>query len=141
MKKIIFWNIIALIFFSLDRFIKIKCRASRGILFFKNYNLAFGFPFPIPKNILIILMAAIIFILFFYLIKNYKKKDTALIIPLTFIIFGAISNLIDRLVYGYVIDYIDISFFTIFNLADIMIGGGVIMLVYKYAILKDRNLI
>lgn len=127
MKKIIFWNIVALIFFSLDRFIKIECRANRGILFFKNYNLALGLPFP--KNVLIILMAAIILVLFFYLIKSYKSGNISLIIPLTFIIAGAISNLLDRLFYGYVLDYIDISFFTIFNLADIMITGGVIMLV------------
>lgn len=139
MKKIIFWNLVALIFFITDRFIKIECRANRGILFFKNYNLAFGLPFP--KNILIILMVVIILILFFYLIKSYNSGNISLIVPLTFIITGAISNLLDRLFYGYVLDYINISFFTIFNLADIMIAGGVIVVAYRYIYLKDRSLI
>ncbi|MBU1778489.1 signal peptidase II, partial [Patescibacteria group bacterium] len=52
-----------------------------------------------------------------------------------FIIFGAISNLTDRLEYGYVIDYFSLKYFTIFNLADVMIVIGVFCLFKKIAIL------
>ena len=40
------------------------------------------------------------------------------------IIFGAVSNLYDRLKYGFVIDYFDLKYFTIFNIADAMIFFG-----------------
>ena len=123
MKKIIFGNIIALIIFLLDRFLKsFFYHAGRGFYFFKNQNIAFGLPFP--KNILIILIIVILFFLIFYLIKNYQKKNTTLIFSLTLIILGTVSNLADRLVFGFVIDYINIPFFTVLNLADIMIAGG-----------------
>jgi len=127
MKKIIFINVIVLIIFFLDRFLKsFFHHAKRGFLFFKNFYLAFDL--PLPKNILIILIIIIIFISFFFLIKSYQKKNIFLIFSLTLIILGAFSNLLDRLVYGYVIDYINIPFFTVFNLADTMIVGGIILI-------------
>ncbi len=137
MKKIILRNIIFLIIFLLDRFLKLFFyHAGRGFYFFKNKNIAFSLPFP--KNILIILIIIILFFLFFYLLKSYQKKNTTLIFSLTLIILGTVSNLIDRLVFGFVIDYINISFFTVLNLADIMIASGVIILVFQN-LFKDRR--
>src|SRR6056297_327712 len=45
---------------------------------------------------------------------------------LLLILAGAISNAIDRLIHGCVIDYINLGFFPIFNLADAMITVGVV---------------
>ncbi len=136
MKKIIFGNAIAFIIFLLDRFLKsFFYHARRGFYFFKNQNIAFGLPFP--KNILIISIIIILFFLFFYLVKSYQNKNITLIFSLTLIILGTASNLADRLVYGFVIDYINIPFFTVLNLADIMIALGMIMLVSRY-LFKDR---
>ena len=129
-KKVIFGNSVILIIFLLDRFIKLFCRAMPDFLFFKNHYIAFGLPFP--ENILIILITVILFLLFIFLVKSYQKRDIFLILSLTFIILGAVSNLIDRLFYVYVIDYINIPFFTVFNLADTMIVMGIIMLIYEF---------
>ncbi len=52
-------------------------------------------------------------------------------------ITGAISNIIDRLSYGYVIDYLSLRYFTVFNLADVMISSGAIILILKN--LKKTN--
>ncbi|RLE42967.1 signal peptidase II, partial [Candidatus Woesearchaeota archaeon] len=41
---------------------------------------------------------------------------------------GIISNLIDRLAFGYVIDYIDLRIWPAFNIADVAITIGVLML-------------
>ncbi len=43
---------------------------------------------------------------------------------------GAMGNLLDRMVYGSVVDFIDIGFWPIFNLADAAIVVGVSILSY-----------
>lgn len=45
---------------------------------------------------------------------------------------GSIGNLADRLVRSYVIDYLDITIWPVFNFADIMINVGVIMLAFNF---------
>ena len=61
---------------------------------------------------------------------------------LSFIIGGGLANLVDRLFRGYVIDYIDINnLFTypIFNIADICIVIGVIMIICLLIIDTKNN--
>jgi signal peptidase II len=43
---------------------------------------------------------------------------------------GAIGNLLDRIRYGYVVDFVDIGFWPIFNVADAAIVSGVGILAY-----------
>lgn len=47
------------------------------------------------------------------------------------IISGAVSNLLDRLIFGCVIDFIDLRFWPVFNLADIFICLGAIIIILK----------
>jgi hypothetical protein len=49
------------------------------------------------------------------LAKRFKLLYSVLVL------IGAISNLYDRLSYSYVIDYLDLKYFTVFNVADAMI--------------------
>jgi lipoprotein signal peptidase len=51
---------------------------------------------------------------------------------LILIFSGGISNIIDRLQFGCVIDFIDLKFWPIFNLADIYITIGVIILITQH---------
>ena len=46
------------------------------------------------------------------------------------ILGGAIGNLIDRVRYGYVVDFLDFRIWPVFNIADCAIVIGVIVLVY-----------
>lgn len=62
----------------------------------------------------------------FYVLKNKKY-----LIPCGFIFVGGASNLIDRLIYGGVPDYIQISYVPKFNLADSIIILGVLWLLYE----------
>ncbi len=55
------------------------------------------------------------------------------------IISGAFSNLCDRFLYGGVIDFIDIRILPVFNLADIFITAGVILLGVWYLFLNPRK--
>lgn len=52
---------------------------------------------------------------------------------------GALSNIIDRLIFGCVIDFIDLHFWPVFNLADTMITIGGIILIIKSLKLKAKN--
>ena len=99
--------------------------------FTENHNIAFSLPLsgPILNIIIISLIIAIIFIIGQLIIKNRALTQDSLI--LTFILFGAISNIVDRLQYGFVIDYLELKYFTVFNLADVMISLGVLTLIFK----------
>jgi signal peptidase II len=79
------------------------------------------------------LMIAIIFILAmlaYYFAYNLKKGEQKKAAVILLILFGAFSNLFDRFKYGYVVDYLDLKYFTVFNLADAMIVIGTIALVW-----------
>jgi len=84
----------------------------------------------------------IIFILFLlYMIKKDAYKTFSSKIAYGLILGGAFSNLYDRLVYGYVIDYIDLKIWPVFNLADSTITVGVVVLLLKLAKEKhEKNL-
>jgi signal peptidase II len=64
-----------------------------------------------------------------------KKHEILLAVALALILGGAIGNLIDRLAYGYVIDFLDVYYqswhWPAFNIADSAITGGVALLILE----------
>ena len=66
---------------------------------------------------------------FLYLMKDRLKNNRADRIPVTLIISGGLSNLIDRVVRHGVIDFVDFKIWPIFNVADLLITIGLIWLV------------
>ena len=80
-----------------------------------------------------IAIAVVIVIVFYY---RYIPADGLLVrISLGLQLGGALGNLVDRLRFGYVIDFIDVGFthawrLTTFNVADFSIVSGVIILAY-----------
>lgn len=87
---------------------------------------------------ILISIAFIIFFVIFFL-NRYSKvvRSRMNIITFTMIIAGGISNLIDNIVRGFVVDYIQLNYvFTtfVFNFADILIVFGVVLLVIMYLI-------
>ncbi|MDD4873928.1 MAG: signal peptidase II, partial [Dehalococcoidales bacterium] len=76
---------------------------------------------------------AIILFLVFYLSSRIEYlRSTPAKISLGLIFGGTLGNLIDRLSYGYVIDFIDFSFFATFNVADSAISVGAAVLALSY---------
>lgn len=90
-----------------------------------------GAAFSILENnnilLIIISICALIYILYYLSKKKLKSIDY---ISFSFLIAGIVGNLIDRLLHGYVIDYIDFKIinFPIFNFADSLIIIGAIIL-------------
>lgn len=87
------------------------------------------------NRLFLILMAFLsLWFLYRYCLKG-KVLTTFEIVMYGFLIGGIIGNLLDRMIYGYVIDYFDFQIFgynyPVFNLADICIVCGVILLIYE----------
>lgn len=104
--------------------------------FIPNYYISFSL--PVGGLVISVLVFIIIIGLLFTLINFYKKKDYKYVLLLIVIILGAISNLADRIKYGFVIDYFDLKYFTVFNVADIMIVFGIISIFF---VIKKQSLI
>ena len=66
-------------------------------------------------------------ILGYYILKG-RKSHPQLRISLAMIVAGGIGNLIDRLTLGYVVDFLDFHFWPIFNVADIGVSTGCVLL-------------
>ena len=87
------------------------------------------------NTIILAILSIIILIFIIYVISKDKKINNPKIISYGLLIGGIIGNLIDRLWLNYVIDYLDFNFggyyFPVFNLADIaiVIGGIILILV------------
>lgn len=143
-----FYLILAIFLLVLDRFFKFLAINHYfdgfisvfgdifGLSFAKNFNIAFSLPISgIGLNIVII---SIVLGLIYYLVYSISKKEYSGVIWLLFMIFGAVSNLFDRLKYGFVVDYLDLQYFTVFNIADAMIVIGVAFLAYSWVMI-DKN--
>jgi signal peptidase II len=98
-----------------------------------NTGIAFGF-FKDQGIVFIVIPIIAIFLLIFN-VYYYRKNNEALsriyIVSFSLILGGAIGNLIDRIVYGYVIDFIDFHIWPVFNIADSAITIGAIMVAFK----------
>jgi len=66
-------------------------------------------------------------------LAKLKPQETLLAIALALVLGGAVGNLIDRLAYGYVIDFIDVYYenwhWPAFNIADSAITLGVVLMI------------
>jgi len=66
------------------------------------------------------------------IIYFYDRLDKKEFILVAFVLGGIIGNLIDRISYGHVIDFIDFRIWPVFNIADSAVTVGVILLVYYW---------
>jgi signal peptidase II len=80
-------------------------------------------------------LALVISIFIAIWLARLKKHETLLAISLALILGGAIGNLIDRLAYGYVIDFLDVYYqawhWPAFNIADSAITIGVALMLLE----------
>jgi signal peptidase II len=77
----------------------------------------------------------------FYWIWREKRRDDAL--ALSLVLGGALGNIVDRIRYGYVVDFADLHFgewrpFLIFNVADAAITIGVLLLLVRALLTRDK---
>lgn len=158
-KTHIFCGMLCLLSIILDQASKLcainhlDLNAPYSILSFFNFTLTFnrGISFSMLNNYdnsLLIILACICLFLLLWAYKQFNNDIERILLSL--IIGGAIGNLIDRFVYGMVVDFIDIYLpsrilygnieihFPIFNMADSFITIGAVGLIL-YNLFKERK--
>jgi len=85
---------------------------------------------------LVVVSLMIISFIIYYIFKN-RPKNKFEIVGYSMILGGAFGNLFDRIIYGYVVDFLDFYIFgydyPIFNLADsFILVGVVILMIYTW---------
>lgn len=133
--------LIALILLFVDQFSKYIIRQNMSlaesipviksifhITYVENMGIAFGL-FPQGHSLFIVISLIIILGIIFFerkkVIKSLKERFC-----LGLILGGALGNLIDRLRFGFVIDFLDFRIWPVFNLADSGVCIGGILMVF-----------
>lgn len=129
------WFLTLAIFFLSDRWFKRLSLSEIDLVlipeflnfkFFANKNIAFSL--PLEGAWLTFIITLIIGFLLFYFLRFYWDLNKTTFFGLGAVITGALSNLIDRFTHGFVIDYLNLRYFTIFNVADILIVSGTVLI-------------
>ena len=109
-----------------------------------NDGMAFGLTFPGGKQILLVVTFILTGIIIWMLWKE-RNSHHLIRYGLSFILAGAIGNMIDRMLYGKVVDFLDIMLgdfhWYIFNVADSSVTIGMILFIFHTIIFGDKKLI
>lgn len=151
-KKILLITLYGLLFDQIIKFLVSKYITNVTIIpnfisliYAENDGVAFSM-LSGSRIIIIIISIILLSFLTYYMNKDYvsKKKDDILMDISYGLLFGGIlGNLLDRIIRGIVIDYISINIigyhFPIFNLADVMITIGVIIMIIRTLKSESKN--
>ena len=111
-----------------------------SLIYTKNYGAAWSI-FLNQRLLLILISIVLLIIIFSYSLKfKINKKN---LIAFGLLLGGLLGNLIDRIIYGYVRDFISLQFgnyyYPIFNVADMAIVVGVIIIAIAIIKKEDNN--
>lgn len=124
--------LLGLALFVIDRLVKFYVLSSGNYV--TNKGIAFGFlgSYDFSSTVYLLIVMFLLSILWL----KFKKSW----IPLSFISVGAVSNLIDRLLYNGVVDYIGVWIMPVFNVSDVMIiTGALLLIISEIKIYGRRN--
>lgn len=87
-----------------------------------------------PRRWLVISITTVVLCALIWLTWRWRSKRTSALVPLALIIGGAAGNLVDRIGYGYVIDFLHLHYrnawsWPIFNVADSLIFVGEVLFI------------
>ena len=108
----------------------IKLLPFLNLVYVENTGIAFGMFKSLPAGFFIVVTTIITF---FVIYLFFKDRQNWFVYSL--IIAGALGNTADRIIHGYVIDFIDLHAWVFhwpaFNVADSAISIGVVLFIYK----------
>ena len=103
------------------------------IVYHTNPGIAFGI--PVPMMLLVFTNVLLLLIIGYFALRDLRQRPIAQT-AISLILAGGIGNLIDRVFRGSVIDFIAIWKWPTFNLADIYIMVGVLLILVFYGKIK-----
>ena len=101
------------------------------ITFVQNKGIIFGI-LPGFSGIIVWLYLVVLGLLVYF--HNEFPKDRFSRIMLALVFAGVVGNFIDRILFGYVIDFFDFRIWPVFNMADTYLNVGVIGIIGKSVI-------
>ena len=138
MKRFIYPSIAVLVI-ALDQFTKYLVRSNMqpgdripvignwmSIYYVQNTGTAFSM-FRDNRFVTIFLTTALIIFCIIFIVKEAREGQRLIPVLFTFVAAGGISNMIDRLMLGFVTDMISCGSFAVFNVADIGVTCGCIL--------------
>jgi len=100
------------------------------IIHLQNKGTAFGlFQDENQINLIIMVVAVIASLFIIWIYPRIEREERTLRAALILQLAGAVGNLISRIRYGYVLDFISVGNFPVFNIADSSITIGLIILI------------
>ena len=143
------FSLVALAVVALDQVSKFFIRANMTpwqsipeegffrITYVTNIGGAFGI---LSNQAFLITLTAIVGVAAILLYARYPLFNRMLVkIALGLLLGGAVGNLIDRIRFGEVVDFIDVGAWPVFNLADSAIVVGVIVIIFYLLFLSRRE--
>lgn len=148
-EKIIFILIIILIADQFTKIIVSSCLQGFPIniiddFFYIDFVKNSGAAFSIFQDwtFLLIILTVVILVLLIYALSQLKNINRVQIYAYGLVLGGTIGNFIDRLLYGYVLDFFSFKFgnfyFPVFNIADCALVIGVILYIVD-VIVRDKH--
>ncbi len=107
------------------------------IIHITNTGVAFGM-FQ-GMNVIFAILASIVSLAIIYYYPRVPADQWLLRIALGLQLAGAVGNLIDRIIQGYVTDFISVGTFAVFNIADASITVGVAVLIFGVWLQEQRE--
>lgn len=98
--------------------------------FTRNYGLAFGL--SANRWVIIVISVLLMGFLLWFARAEWKNAHRLAAVAALLMGVGALSNLMDRIRYGYVVDWISVQYWSVFNLADVWITLGALLIVLQY---------
>lgn len=116
------------------------------ITYVRNIGAAFGIFRDMPeifRKLFFLSMPPVAMVVILFMLRSVETRDRWQVFSLSLIFGGAIGNYIDRLRFGYVVDFLDFHYkevwsYPAFNIADSAIVSGVILLLLLMTI-RDRQ--
>ncbi|PIS31811.1 signal peptidase II [Candidatus Saganbacteria bacterium CG08_land_8_20_14_0_20_45_16] len=99
------------------------------LTYVRNTGAAFSLFVGFSSYLIVVGVIVVLAVIYFH--HRLSPRNYWMQVALAFVLGGSLGNLLDRIFRFYVIDYIDITIWPVFNFADIIINVGVIMIVLK----------
>jgi|TARA_Y100000996_G_scaffold53504_1_gene36484 signal peptidase II len=125
-------------FYVVNEYISIQILYNKGVAFS-----LFHSPSILVNIILTLIISIIILFLLYIFLKDFSRLSRTELFGYIFLISGATANLLDRLLNGSVLDFLIINynqiyFPAVFNVADIFISFGALLIITSYVFRPNK---